>query len=322
MPNWILTGITAGLAAAAMQGTVVSLSLFTIILFYLSPLPLFVAGFSRGWASALVGAVIMAILLVILTGDLSFALMSLISAGLAPVLASMLSMITRTASARSLEGEAQTSDRQWYPEGRLVLWLATIAATVTGISLLVMGSDIETFKTLLTTQVTPIIDAFEKQMPPGQPPFPRESFISMMVTALPLVASSAWLLSTVTSMRLAIVILSRTGRSLRPWALFDKLAFPSNSVIVILGALVAAYFLSGMPKLLALAAVGAYVTAFTLLGLAVIHHMLANNSARPLLLGLLYSGLLLFGWLLAMPLTVLGLIDLNFNFRKSKTNQT
>ena len=322
MPNWILTGIAAGLAAAAMQGAALSLSLITIIIFYLSPLPLFVAGFSRGWASALLGAGVMALVLAILTGNMAFALMALVSAGLAPVIASMLSMITRSAGQASIEGETRTDDREWYPEGRLVLWLTVIAASVTGISVLIMGSAIETFKTFLTSQVTPIIEAFEKQMPPGQPPFPKESFLAMMVTALPIVASSIWLLSTVTSMRMAIVFLSRSNRALRPWALFDKLAFPANSVVGILGALIAAYFLSGIPKLLALGAVGAFVTAFTLLGLAIVHHLLANNSARPLLLGLLYSSLMLFSWILALPLTVLGLIDLNFNFRKSKPNKT
>ncbi len=334
MPNWILTGIAAGLAAAAMQGAALSLSLFSIIIFYLSPLPLFLTGFSRGWASALLGAGVMAIALAFLTGNMAFALMALVSAGLAPVVASMLSMISRTASQTSaggkstaegetsVEGEARSDDREWYPEGRLVLWLAAIAAGVTGISILAMGSDFETFKAFLTTQVTPVLDAFEKQLPPDQPAFPRESFITMMVTALPIVASSVWLLSTVTSMRIAIVVLSRSKKALRPWALFDKLAFPANSVIVILAALAAAYFLSGVPKLLALGAVGAFVTAFTLLGLAVVHHLLANNSARPLLLGLLYSSLLLFSWLLAVPLTVLGLADLNFKFRKSKPNQT
>jgi len=328
MQNWILTGIAAGLAAAAMQGVALSLSLVTILIFYLSPLPLFLAGFSRGWASALLGAVVMTVALAFLTGSFAFAIMALVSAGLAPVVASMLSMISRSTSADSKaskssdEGEARTDDREWYPEGRLVLWLAAIAAVVTGISVLVMGADIETFKDFLTKQTTPILDAFEKQMPPGQAPFPRENFMSMMVTALPVIASTIWLLATVTSMRIAIVLLAKNQRSLRPWALFDRLSFPSNSVIALLGALAAAYFLSGVPKLLALGAVGAFVTAFTLLGLAVVHHFLAKNSARPLLLGLLYSGLLLFSWLLAVPLTVLGLIDLNFNFRKSKTNQT
>jgi len=322
MPNWILTGIAAGFAAAAMQGVALSLSLVTILIFYLSPLPLFLAGFSRGWASALLGAVVMTVALAFLTGNMAFAIMALVSAGLAPVVASMLSMISRSVGATSPEGQARADEREWYPEGRLVLWLAAIAAAVTGITVLIMGADIETFKTFLTRQITPILDAFEKQMPPGQAAFPRENFINIMVTALPVVASSIWLLLTVTSMRIAIVFLSQSKRALRPWPLFDRLAFPANSVIALLGALAGAYFLSGVPKLLALGAVGAFVTAFTLLGLAVVHHFLAKNSARPLLLGLLYSGLLLFSWLLAVPLTVLGLIDLNFNFRKSKTNQT
>ncbi len=322
MPNWIITAIAAGLAAAAMQGAVLSFLPVSIIAFYLSPLPLFLVGFSRGWASAALGTVVMAVALALLTGSLGFSLTAVVSAGLAPIVASMLSMITRSPGTASQEGEARTDDREWYPEGRLVLWLAAIAALVTSISVLTMGADMASYKAFITSFVDPLIAVFEKKMPPGQPPFPKDNFIAMMITVLPIAASSIWLLVTVTSMRLAIVILSRTKRALRPWALFDQLAFPKNSVIAVLASLAAAYFLSGIPQLLALGAVGAFVTAFTLLGLAIVHNMLANSPARLLLLGLLYGGLLLFNWLLALPLTVLGLIDLNFNFRKSKTNQS
>ena len=326
MPNWILTGIAAGFAAAAMQGIALSLSIFTIVIFYLSPLPLFLVGFSRGWASALLGAGVMSLVLAFMTGSVPFALMALISAGLAPVVASGLSMITRTAAQSpalaTAEGESRSDDREWYPEGRLVLWLAAIAATVTGLSMLIMGPDFATYKSFLTGYITPVISVFEKSMPPEQPPFPKQEFISTMLVALPVIAASMWLLATVTSMRIAIVLLTRIKQTLRPWALFDQLAFPANSVVAVLGALVAAYFLSGMPQLLALSAVGAFVTAFTLLGLAVVHHMLAASPSRSLMLGLLYTGLLFFSWVLAVPLTVLGLIDLNYNFRKPKQNHT
>jgi len=319
MPNWIITGIVAGLAAAAMQGTIMSLSPVNALIFYLSPLPLFLAGFSRGWASAALGVVVMAALLLVLVGSPAFALMSIISAGLAPVIASGLSMVSRSASQAPSEGEVRTSEREWYPEGRLILWLALIAAIVTGISILAMGFDFATYKAFITSFMEPLMTAFDKQVPAGQPPFPKEFFTKMMITALPVAASAMWLLATVTSMRCAIVFLTKIKRTLRPWARFDQLAFPGNSVIALLVSLIGAYFFSGMLQLLALGAVGAAVTAFTLLGLAIVHSFVAGNAARPVLLGLLYGGLIIFNWLFAIPLMVLGLIDLNFNFRKSKT---
>ncbi|HFC04459.1 MAG TPA: DUF2232 domain-containing protein [Rhizobiales bacterium] len=319
MPNWLLTGLAAGLTAAAMQGVIASPSLFNALIFYLSPLPLFLAGFSRGWASAALGALVMSVVLVVITGSFAFALMALVSAGLGPVLASGLSMITRTASAAPLEGETRSDDREWYPEGRLVLWLAGISALVTGISILAMGWDMATYKNFVETFVSQFIDAYESQMPAGQPPFPKQAFTQLIITAMPVAGSAMWLLATVSSMRIAIVVLAKTGRALRPWALFSQMAYPANSVIVLLASLLAAYVLSGIPRLLALGAVGAFVTAFTLLGLAIVHHLLAGNAARPFLLSLLYTGLLFFSWVLAVPLTVLGLVDLNYNFRKSKT---
>lgn len=338
MPNWIITAIIAGLVAAAMQGTIMSLSAINAVIFYLSPLPLFLAGFSRGWLSAVLGTVVMAVLLTLVTGSLTFGLMSVISAGLAPIIASYLSMITRpvatpdvdqttgvvantgaSTSADTGEGEARTDDREWYPEGRLILWLAVIAAFVTGVSILAMGVDFETYKAFISGFIDPLVARFDKQMPPGQPPFPKEFFTRLMISALPVAAAAIWLLATVTSMRIAIVVLTKTKLALRPWALFEQLAFPANSVIALLASLVGAYFLSGIPQLLALGAVGAFVSAFTILGLAIVHSLLGGNVARPMLLGLLYAGLLFFNWILAVPLTVLGLADLNFNFRKSKS---
>jgi len=325
MPNWILTGIVAGLAAAAMQGTILAISPINVLIFYLSPLPLFLAGFARGWVSSALGALVMAVVLTFLVGSFSFALLALVSAGLAPILASKVSMISRAASATSSEGETRDDDREWYPEGRLVLWLAAIAALVTGISILAMGADIATYKASITLFVDQFVTQIEKQMPQGggsATPFPKEMFAQIIITGLPVAASAMWLLATVSSMRIAIVVLSKSKKALRPWALFGQMAFPANSVIVLLTSLAAAYFLSGVPQLLALGVVGAFVTAFTLLGLAIVHNLLADNTARPFLLGLLYAGLLLFNWILAIPLTLLGLFDLNFNFRKSKTTQS
>jgi len=319
MPNWIITGIIAGLTAAAMQSALMALSPVSAVIFYLSPLPLFLAGFSRGWASAALGTALMAVVLLVLVGSAKFALMAIISAGLAPVVASGLSMISRSAGTDSSEGEVRTNEREWYPEGRLVLWLALIAAIVTGISILAMGFDFAAYKAFIASFIDPLIVAVEKQMPPGQPPFPKEFFTSMVITALPVAASAIWLLATVTSMRFAIVFLTKIKRTVRPWAKFDQLAFPANSVIVLLACLLGSYFFSGMIQLLALGAAGAFVSAFTILGLAIVHSLLGANAARPLLLGLLYASLFLFNWILAVPLTVLGLVDLNFNFRKSKS---
>ena len=256
MPNWILTGIAAGLAAAAMQGAILVPSFLSVLIFLLSSLPLFVVGFSRGWASAGIGAVVAAIL-VMFFANLSLAISFFLTAGLAPVLAAMFSMISRTnndddTTDNATEGEARSAGREWYPEGRLVLWLAGVAAFITAASILTIGSDLATYEKFIGQMVAHLMTAFEKSMPEGQTPFPRAQAISLIVNALPIVAAAMWLFAMVASMRLAIVVLSFKNLNLRPWAKFSRMAYPANTVIALLVTLAAAYFTTGMIHILIL----------------------------------------------------------------------
>ncbi len=321
MPNWILTGIAAGLAAAAMQAAVLVPSLLSVFIFLLSSLPLFFVGLSRGWASAAIGSVLAAVLLMFFA-NFQLAVSFFLTAGLAPVLASMFSMISRDAAASSSEGEVRTSDREWYPEGRLVLWLAGIAALITMAAVLTIATDYASYTATISKMVGQLLDVFEKGMPADRPRFPRADAVGLVVNFLPVFAAAMWLFAMVLSMRLAIFLLSFKNMALRPWAKFSQMAFPSSVVFAFFLILAIAYFTTGLLHILMLCAVGAIISAFVLLGLAVVHGLVENNSARPMLLGLLYTSLFLFSWLVAIPLTFLGLFDLNFNFRKLKNNQS
>lgn len=316
MPNWVLTGVIAGLAAALMQGAMLHVSLLSIIVFYLSPLPLFIAGFGRGWASAAIGALVATVVLFVATSSPGFSLSFLVSAGLAPVVAAGLSMISRNAAAAAREGEARSGDREWYPEGRLILWLAAISAGVTIISIVTIARDYAGYTTVLTKLVGQLLAAYEKAAPSGTPPLPKQPIVSAVITLLPVAAASTWLLATVTSMRLAIVMLAKAGRQLRPWAPFAKLAFPRSAVAVLLVSLAASYFLTGYLQLFANAVTAAFFAAFAVLGLAVVHALVAGLAARPFILGVVYAGLVFLNWVMALPLALLAIADLNFNFRK------
>ncbi|NNE20969.1 MAG: hypothetical protein HKN11_00015, partial [Rhizobiales bacterium] len=127
MNSWIIIAIGCGLTAAALHATIVTGSPLSLVLFYLAPLPLFLAGL--GWGpvvaglAGLVGSAALAGAIDFRTGAFF-----LLSAGVAPVLLSYLALINRPAQAGlGLEGEAADSEIEWYPEGRLILWCAVIA---------------------------------------------------------------------------------------------------------------------------------------------------------------------------------------------------
>jgi hypothetical protein len=71
----------------------------------------------------------------------------------------------------------------------------------------------------------------------------------------------------------------------------------------------------GTAGLIGLVFAAPLLTAFAILGLAVVHHLLIGHSARvPMLTGL-YAALMLFSWVLALPLIALGIAELGLGVR-------
>ena len=137
------------------------------------------------------------------------------------------------------------------------------------------------------------------------------------VILAPLVGASAWLVFMLANMLLASRLLKRWGKSLRPWAAFSSLTFPPQSAIA-LAALCAASLLPGFLGVAAAVFAAPLATAFAILGLAVIHFLLRDHAARwPLLAGT-YAALMLFSWLVMLPLVAVGLAETGWKLRARK----
>jgi hypothetical protein len=136
----------------------------------------------------------------------------------------------------------------------------------------------------------------------------------LLVIIAPLVGASAWLVFMLANMMVASRALQAWGKSLRPWAKFASLTFPGQAIIV-LAAVSSACLLPGSLGLIAAVYAAPLATAFAILGLAVIHFLLRNHSARLVLLAGLYGALILFSWLVVLPLVALGLIETGWGLR-------
>jgi hypothetical protein len=88
---------------------------------------------------------------------------------------------------------------------------------------------------------------------------------------------------------------------------------PNVFVAVFAGALVAS-FIPGVIGLIATGLAGAMLFAYVLQGLAVIHVYSRGVTFRPLLLAVVYLGILLLGWL-AIIVAILGLAEPLFGLR-------
>src|SRR5437867_2811559 len=117
----LLIGIGVGAAAALLFVSLLSGSLLSIFLFYLSPLPILIA--ALGWShwAALLAAFFAAAGLALIFGFFFF-LAFLIGVGLPAWWLGYLALLAR----RNTGGEGL----DWYPPGNLVVWAALIGAFV------------------------------------------------------------------------------------------------------------------------------------------------------------------------------------------------
>jgi hypothetical protein len=306
MQNAILIGIGAGLASAALYSTVVSYSLLAFILLYLAPLPLFIAGFGWGAVTAGIGAIAGSLAIMIATG-FKPGLLFFLSVGLSPILISHLAQLSRPVPPGTT-GPAIASDREYYPEGRMVLWLAAMAGLLVTVTVLILGPDAESFRAamrdMLSRSMT-VNPALQNDLPQANTE-ELKALIEIFVRLMPPVSGVLWLLAAFVNVLLAAKIVTASNRALRPWAPFHALSFPRSAVYGPLAAMVLA-ILPGTVGIVGETYVAVLLAAFALVGLASIHRRTLGLDSRPLILGAVYGVLLIFNWIVVLALSGIGI---------------
>jgi hypothetical protein len=311
MVNWIAVGLCAGLAAAVLQAAVVYPSPITMVAFYLSAMPIFVVALGWGLSATAVAGLSGGVAIAAVAG-LTPALAFLLGVAVPPAILASLALRSRPAGeAPPLEGEPQADGRQWYPEGRLVLWAAAIAAGLTSIGILLIAPSADALRATLQDLITQMLAAMGEQEPTGEE---LDQMVGLMAFMLPVAAASIWLLATLVNLKLGARIAAALGRKPRPWARFGALTFPRRAMWLLPAALAAA-MLPGILGVIGAVFAAAMFTAFALAGLAVLHGLTEGMSARAPLLGGLYLALVLLNWILLIPLALLTMLDMAFHMR-------
>ncbi len=324
MKNAYLVAIIAGCAAAALQAAALSPTLIGIVLFSLAPLPLFVTGFAFGPLPAAAGGAVGTLALMSAV-NWQMGFVFALSAATAPVVLTWLALKHRpSASTAAHEGEVSAGGVQWYPEGRLVLWAAGLAVAVMLVTLLAGGGDLESLRGATAGIARHIGDMLVGKDPARTADV--DAFVKVMVVLVPPAATLIWHVATMISLWLAARVVVLSNISLRPWAPFSALRFPRQSLwaLAAAGLLVAldsfmatgasggAWDLVGFTASLAL---GAMISAFVLLGLAVAHGLTAKFAGRAFILATMYLALILLQGVLMAPLVGLAIADLIFDLR-------
>jgi hypothetical protein len=287
-------GVAAGLAAALLSvGSVVQTSL-SFILFFIAPLPVMVAGLGWGPAAAIAAAATVFLAVSSFASLLPGLIVTLTIAVPAAVMAYFASL------AQSGEG----GKLDWYPlSGVLFQGILAIAAgfIVSGV---LIGFTPEFAKTFADEMLKQFAAANPQMVLPEDA---KARLASNLATLIPYAQPASWLLVMLLNFYIALHISRLSGQLKRPrdyWpgALrLPKLALPVSAIAF------AVSFFGGAVGSIASVLAGAFLMAFSVVGLAVFHNFTAGKSWRMPGLWLTYIALSFLGFLI-LPFLFAGLI--------------
>jgi hypothetical protein len=300
-----LIALAAGCTSALMFVSVVSGALISLVLFYLAPLPLLVVGLGWGSATALIGGVIGCAGIGLLLG-LPHMTAFLVTVALPGWWLGRLAML-----ARPLPGASAASALDWYPTGRLVLWIAAFAALTTIAALLSLGSDLATITDTLKRGLIRIFGAVDDADGAD-----TDNLVTVLVTIAPAAATMVTVAALTLNLWLAAKIAKTSGRLTRPWPALSLIEFPTATLGVLAAAIVVC-FAGGLVGLIAQIIATAMVVAYAMTGFAVLHTLTQKMTMRGLCLAGTYALVVVFGWPL-LAVALLGMADAVFGFRRRR----
>lgn len=333
LPYWAV-GLIAGLASAVLYAAASGGASIALVLAYVAPLPIFVAGLGWGMAAALVGG-LAGLVTIAAAGGISSAVVYFGVAALGPLWLTRLALMSRPVGGRGPAAEARAARAreahhravaegtrdgpppppeaprlEWYPAGRLIVWATLIAASMLTLTILSMAAADGGIRGAVVQMInTGIVDTGElRRLLDAQGlDIPAQEFLQAVAALVPAMAASMWLVMTMLNMLLAQLIVDRSGRALRPTPDPGAISYPQIFNIAFPVALVMG-FLPGEMGYAAASVSAVLFVPYFLLGLAVIHAISRGWQARTLVLVLLYVSIVLFGWVILL-VGILGVVD-------------
>src|SRR5579871_3867233 len=306
-----LIGLAAGCASALMFTSINSGALISLLLVYLAPLPLMVAATGWGPLCAAIGGIAASLGVGAITG-LPLGAAFAIGVALPGWWLGHLVLLGRPIAASAISGDDAASveaDIEWYPVGRILLWIAGFAALTTFAALLTLGTDAATITDTLRRGMTSLFN------PPGSEPAPAEvlRWVDPLVSLAPIAATAVAVPTLTLNLWLAAKITETSGRLRRPWPDLRTITLPPMTLTA-LSVAMAFCFMGGLTALLSKVIVSALMLAYAFTGFAVLHTLTLALKGRAFWLGAMYALVVMFTWPVLL-VAVLGLADSAFSLR-------
>jgi hypothetical protein len=308
MPVQFLIGAGAGLVSAALfASAVVSAALAGLIL-YLCPLPLCLAGLAWGKQAVTLAGFVGTVLTILVLGA-SPGLVYAVTVAIPATALVHLILQHRTVPDPGDNGKQIVA---WYPPGRLVAGAAVMAGVIAALVVLLLGPDMARYQAAID-EMLPLIHETLGVDNEVWTTEATENLRTLLTRALPAALAVVWITIALFNMWLAGTIAKGSGHALRPWPNFHALELP-NAMVIGFAVALALSFVPGIVGLIATGFGGAFLIAYLLQGLAVIHFYTLGMPFRTVLLVVLYLSVLILGWV-AILVAILGLGEPVFGLR-------
>src|SRR3954452_21252980 len=284
MIAFFLIALAAGSASALMFASIVSGALISLVLFYLAPLPLMVATLAWGPVCGTIGGIAAATGLGVFFG-LPYCLAFAITVALPAWWLGHLALLGRpgiAGYAPSVGPSAAASAVEWYPVGRILIWIAAFAALSTMAALLTLGTDAASIIEALRQFMLRILEQRDAVVAAD-----TERLIDSLIIVAPAAAAGVAMLTLTLNLWLAATITVTSGRLSRPWPDLKSVTLPPMTLAALCTAI--PFCFSG-----GLAAIGAWIVtsalllAYALVGFAVLHTLSLALKKRAFWLGSAY----------------------------------
>ncbi|HLZ02192.1 MAG TPA: DUF2232 domain-containing protein [Bradyrhizobium sp.] len=304
----ILIALAAGCASALMFASIISGALISLLLFYLAPLPLMVAAIGWGPLCAAMAGIAASLGLGAIFG-LNYGVAFAVAIALPGWWLGHLALLGRPIAVHAPADDGavpEAVELEWYPVGRILLWIAASAVLTTFGVLLTLGGDSAAIAATLKRGLVHLLSASNTKA--------EDSVLDALVAMMPVCAVIGVFLVLTLNLWLAAKVSAMSGRLRRPWPDLKSATLPPMTLVALCVA-TALCFTSGLTALLAKLTTSALMMAYAFAGFAVLHTLTLALRSRAFWLGSTYAIVVLFVWP-ALGMVVLGVADAVFGFRQ------
>ena len=299
----VLIALAGGCASALMFASISSGAPVSLLLLYLAPLPLMVVALGWGPLSATIASATASFALAAIFG-IPYGIGYIIGVALPSWWLGHLALLGRPV-AWSGNGAA-APDIEWYPVGRILVWIAGFASLTTICILLTYGTDAPAILATLKQGLLRILEIRGVAA--------DEKVLDALVTIMPACAVIGVIVTLTINLWLAARITAMSGRLRRPWPDLKTAALPKTTLVALCVA-TACTLAGGLLAIFAEIVTSALMLAYGFAGFAVLHTLTLASKSRALWLGSAYAVVVLFVWPV-IAIVVLGLADAVFGFRR------